>query len=190
MKLFKGTSRLNGADPKSIETIIGRDASFEGNILETEGGVCVEGSFKGKILSKGIVLVNQNGKIRGEIIASFVVVHGEVLGDVTANRQLDIGPTGKIKGDVEAASITIVKGGMISGHCTVLSETGFVKELEAPSLLSHLNATAMNDSKDGPSFEAITVEDDIIRPSDSDDYPSEDKEGIIVVSDTPANGKH
>lgn len=186
MKLFGGSKKNEDADLKSIDTVIGRNAVFDGTVLETEGGVCVDGTFKGKIISKGIVLVNQYGRVLGEIVASFVAVHGEITGNVTAGRQLDIGATGTIKGDVTAASITIVKGGMITGYCSVLTDQASIREIEAPALSSVLETSPGEDSEEKGSPVSDGDEDDIIRPFDVDDSvedDDDDKEGIIVVRD-------
>ncbi len=186
MKLFGGSKKNDEANLKSIDTVIGRGAVFDGTVLETEGGVCVDGTFKGKILSRSIVLVNHYGMVFGEIIASFVAVHGEITGNVTAKKQLDIGATGKIQGDVAAASITIVKGGVISGYCSVITEEDSIKELEAPLPSSHLGSSMEKGLEEGSSLVAEGVDDDIIRPfdpEDSVDDADEDKEGIIVVRD-------
>jgi len=108
-------SRQNSRTELSdIETLIGPGTVFEGQ-LETENSVSIEGVFRGRLVSKGGVVVNRVGRVEADIAAEFVVIHGTVIGNVSARKQLDIGPAGSIRGDVEAGSVTVSKGGTIDG---------------------------------------------------------------------------
>ena len=195
MKFFKGSEEPAApADKGSIDTVIGPDVSFEGTLM-AERGVCVEGLFKGRLRSKGIVLVNQRGNLQADVIADFVVVHGELTGNVKAGQQLDIGPTGRIVGDVEAATVTIAKGGMLVGHCTMSTDQILLEEIEEPAILQGLDAlepaSTNNDGsrKSSPNKRKSTtihVEDreidDIIVPLDGDDATGDpDDESEITV---------
>jgi cytoskeletal protein CcmA (bactofilin family) len=120
MKLFKNKEEQHSeVEVKSIDTVIGPGVLFEGT-LKAEKGVCIEGTFKGTLQSKGVVLINQAGILKADVHAAYVVVHGQVVGNVLATQQLDVGPSGRIRGDVKAATVTVAKGGLLDGRCQMV----------------------------------------------------------------------
>jgi len=121
VKTFK---QKNGArsDLAHIETLIGPGTVFEGH-LETESSVSIEGVFRGRLLSKAGVVVNRVGRVEADILADYVVIHGTVIGNVTARKQLDVGGAGTIQGDVEAGSVTVAQGGTVDGVFRMSTKT-------------------------------------------------------------------
>lgn len=133
-KTFK---QKNGDRPalSNIETLIGPGTVFEG-LLDTENSVSVEGVFRGRLHSRGGVVVNRVGRVEADIVADYVVIHGAVLGNVTALKQIDIGSSGNIKGDVQAGSVSVAKGGILDGVFKMLSPRKSLPELEDVSTLT------------------------------------------------------
>ena len=123
MGIFSSKPR-QGAEPeakRSIDTVIGADAVFEGN-LHIKNSVCIEGTLRGKLRCEGRVILNRSGVLEADVIAEYLSVNGKVLGNVKAAKQLDVGETGVIEGDVEAAAITVAKGGVLRGSCAMAGE--------------------------------------------------------------------
>lgn len=121
MGLFP-TSKTQSAASSNVDTVIGAEAVFEG-VLITENSVCVEGTFRGRLESKGRVILNGSAKVEADIVAEYVAVNGSVSGNVKALQQLDVGVTGVIRGDVTAGSVTVAKGGILEGTCHMASDT-------------------------------------------------------------------
>lgn len=118
MGLF-GSKGEGTSESRSIDTIIGSEAIFEG-VLITKNSVCIEGAFKGRLESKGRVILNPSGTLEADVVAEYVVVNGKAKGNIRALKQLDVGETGRIRGDVEVASVTVAKGGLLEGMCKML----------------------------------------------------------------------
>gem|GEM_PF-282593 len=124
-----------------VVTLIGPDSVFEGN-LETGGNICIEGVFRGRLKTEGGVIVNSVGRVEAEVLADHVVVHGTIVGNISARKQLDICATGRVKGDVEAEVVTVSKGGILDGFCKMLNPKMDHPQLESqPSLKSPLSAS-------------------------------------------------
>lgn len=120
MGLF--SAKNNGrAEGSSIDTIVGTEASFEG-VLKTNNSISIDGTFKGRIESKGHVILNRAGQIEADVVAEYISINGKVVGNVTALQQLDIGATGVVHGDVRAAAVTVEKGGVLDGTCRMITE--------------------------------------------------------------------
>ena len=61
------------------------------------------------------MIVGELGKVKGNIQAEHIMLFGYVEGDVVAKDLIEIMHTGKLIGDIEAANLTIQKGGLFSG---------------------------------------------------------------------------
>lgn len=107
--------------PRHIDTVIGSEAMFAG-VLLTKNSICIEGSFKGRLQCESQVILNKSAIIEADIVAEYISVYGKVTGNITALKQLNIGTTGVVRGDVKTAAVTVDKGGVLDGTCKMLSE--------------------------------------------------------------------
>jgi cytoskeletal protein CcmA (bactofilin family) len=114
-----GSKNTGKAEQRSIDTVIGGEAVFEGT-LTTKNSVCVEGVFRGKLQSEGAVILSRSGSIEADVVAGYVAVNGTLRGNVRALQQLDVGETGVIHGDVQAVAVTVAKGGVLDGTCHMM----------------------------------------------------------------------
>ena len=164
MKLFRSISKsTTEVDMASIDTIIGPNTIFKGT-LQSENSICIEGEFFGQLASKGGVLINSGASLEANIYAEYVVVHGKVTGNITAQKQLDITATGHVRGDVEAPSVVIAKGGVLDGFCRMATP------VEKDMMFPKLHPTSE------PSPEANELIDDIIVPLEMGDPFRDDEQ--------------
>ena len=128
-----------------VVTLIGPDCTFEGT-LETGSNICIEGLFRGQLKTDTGVIINNVGRVEADIVAEHVVVHGTIVGNIFARKQLDICATGRVKGDVEAEVVTVAKGGVLDGFCKMLSPRIALPDLESQPASSHPAASQEHDS--------------------------------------------
>ena len=86
------------------DTFIGEGTIVEGSI-RSEGGVRLEGQLRGDISCKGDVVVGESGFAVSNISADNVILAGQVTGNVHITGKLTITSTGKLYGDMTAATI-------------------------------------------------------------------------------------
>jgi cytoskeletal protein CcmA (bactofilin family) len=103
-----------------LDTLIGAKTIFEGCIY-SERSVCIEGSVRGRIEAKGEVVVGRQGKVEADIQADSVVVGGHIIGNILVHRSLEITATGRVTGDIVAATIAVAEGGTLDGFCKMLT---------------------------------------------------------------------
>lgn len=106
-------------------------------------------------------MINRNGVIEADIVAEYIVVHGKVIGNINAQRQLEISDTGKVRGDVQAPSVVIVKGGILDGFCRM------VKPPEQQPQ-SHQSEPDQNDSLLDDII--VPLEDGVLGTDDEDEH--------------------
>jgi cytoskeletal protein CcmA (bactofilin family) len=98
-----------------VETVVGPGIALQGT-LTGQGGVRLEGSFEGKILLEGLLVVGETAKIISEEIrAQSVSVAGTVQANIVAAR-VHITRTGRVWGDVTTGSLSTEEGGFLKGR--------------------------------------------------------------------------
>lgn len=102
-------------------TLIGSDAFFEGTI-SCNGGIRIDGRFKGRIECGGTLVISDAAKVEGEVIAHSVIVAGELAGNVTARECLHVSKSGKLYGDIFAIRLVMEPGGIFEGNSRMLSQ--------------------------------------------------------------------
>lgn len=100
-----------------INSIIGKGARVEGS-FRFEGLLRIDGDFIGSIeCHKGEVLIGPSGRIESDVSAKKIVVGGMVKGNLSATSSVVLLSTAVVFGDVQAPSILVEEGVMLSGHC-------------------------------------------------------------------------
>lgn len=99
---------------ENIETLIGPNAFFEGNI-KTDRGIKIDGKFSGKIDSSAGVFIGAEAVIEGDISAELVIVGGTVHGNIKAPTGIEIMTKAKMYGDLETNILTIAEGAFFEG---------------------------------------------------------------------------
>lgn len=97
-----------------VDNTIGAGTRVTGD-LRGPGGFRIDGTIEGAIEADGPVVVGEGGTIEGSVRGRDVVVLGLVRGDVRATGHIEVGPTGRILGDVTMESIRVHKGGVFRG---------------------------------------------------------------------------
>ena len=99
-------------------SLLSRNVEIEGEVLGEEN-LHVDGSIKGRIKLSGNLYVGASGTVEADVEATNVVIQGKIIGNVSAEQQLEIQPSGKLIGDCTAASIDIREGAVFDGRSSM-----------------------------------------------------------------------
>jgi cytoskeletal protein CcmA (bactofilin family) len=115
-------------DTVNIGTI-GKSVVIKGDLSGSED-MTIEGTVEGKIeLRQNVLTIGANGKIKAQVFAKIVVVHGEVVGNVTAAERIDIRDNGSVDGDLASPRVAIADGAHFRGSIDM--QRGGAKTAEA-----------------------------------------------------------
>ncbi|GAB6096900.1 hypothetical protein JCM14469_31530 [Desulfatiferula olefinivorans] len=107
----------------SVNTIVGRDASFQGTI-EFKGSIRIDGRVEGRINSEGgTVIVGEQASVKADINVGIAIIRGEVEGKISARDRIEVYPPGRIEGDIFAPIISIDTGVIFNGNCEMTART-------------------------------------------------------------------
>jgi cytoskeletal protein CcmA (bactofilin family) len=115
-----------------VSDLIGKHADLEGT-LKCPGDMMIDGHFKGEIDVSGTLVVGENATIEADIRAPYVVVGGDIYGNVITDQGIEILATGKVFGNIQAPLFAIDEGGVFEGRCQM--EPPEVLTKSSPELL-------------------------------------------------------
>jgi cytoskeletal protein CcmA (bactofilin family) len=95
-------------------TRIGPAAAAQGEITGDED-ILIEGRFQGKINVTRDLVIARGGRVEGDVTVKNLTLYGELAGNAVARERVTIMETGRMKGDVVAARVSINDGAQFRG---------------------------------------------------------------------------
>lgn len=96
-------------------TVIGAGITIDGEIT-SEDDVVVQGTLRGKLVTKEAVTVENGGTVEADISGGPIAVAGTVTGNISSNDRVDLQNGAKVVGNVKATRITIADGAQFKGN--------------------------------------------------------------------------
>jgi len=113
------------------EKILDVDASMQGTIaFKDPVNLRINGSFEGKLDTRGNLTIGENAKVRASIHGDRIVVAGKVNGDITATQSLSLVAPAVVEGNVSTPRLSVTEGAVLEGQVAMLG----VKEGDAPEV--------------------------------------------------------
>ncbi len=101
----------------SISTLIGEESAFSGR-LTCQQSIRIDGAFEGEVTCQGDVIIGEKGRIKATITARKIQILGDVQGNLTAEKCLEIGKTGTVIGDILCPQLFVEEGAAYMGKVT------------------------------------------------------------------------
>jgi cytoskeletal protein CcmA (bactofilin family) len=125
--MFKAKNKQ--MNPNITDTLVGEGSQFEGRI-KSEASLRIEGMVTGDTECTGDVTVGEHGVVKSNIIARNIIIAGSVHGNIMAKGILKITATGKLYGNMTAASLMIEEGGIFQGSSKMETKAAQPEKLE------------------------------------------------------------
>jgi len=114
------TARPRGMSDGEVESLIGEHTSFEGT-LKTEGSVRLLGTIQGEIESKSTIIVEEKARVTARLTAQQVTVAGQLDGQIFCEGRVEIRPTGRVTGEINAGALIVQEGAYFDGNSRMAS---------------------------------------------------------------------
>jgi cytoskeletal protein CcmA (bactofilin family) len=111
------------SDGMDVESLIGEHTSFEGT-LKTEGSVRLLGSIQGEIESKSTIIVEEKARVTARLTGAQVTVAGQVDGQIYCEGRVEIRPTGRVTGEINAGALIVQEGAYFDGNSKMATGGG------------------------------------------------------------------
>lgn len=103
---------------EKFDTLIGRHAEIQG-CLKLQESVRIDGKVLGNIEAPHndsiCVVIGPTGEVRGDVLASRILVAGQVAGNIHALERVEIMASALVQGDIRYASLAVEHGARLLG---------------------------------------------------------------------------
>lgn len=105
---------------EEVESTIGPSTNFDG-IYKSDAGIRVHGTAKGELESTKGVFIEENAKVSAKVTAAHIVVAGEVNGELCCSGRVEIKPSGRVTGTINAGTLVMQEGAFFDGNLKMKS---------------------------------------------------------------------
>lgn len=103
---------------KSLITMLGPESVFEGTI-RVPHTLRIDGVFKGKIETSGMLTIGNEGRIEATIIAKSAIIGGYVAGNIVVEERVVLESSSSLVGDLRTKDLIINEGAVFHGNCSM-----------------------------------------------------------------------
>ncbi len=111
----------------TIETLIGNGTTFTGDILASKS-LRIDGVLVGNVKEATNVIVGENAKVKGNINANYVVVDGNVEGNIIATESIELLNKSRVNGDLTTTILSINEGAIFKGKSLMIEKDETTEE--------------------------------------------------------------
>jgi cytoskeletal protein CcmA (bactofilin family) len=101
-----------------ISSVVSRDICLEGELVG-QADLLIEGRVKGRLQTRGDVVVAAGGHVEAVIEARNITIQGRVDGNIEAREAVEIQQAGVLIGDCRARTIQIREGARFEGRSDI-----------------------------------------------------------------------
>ena len=112
------TVNVNSISRISAGTII------KGEIV-SPNDIRIDGTFEGKVQSKGRVVIGETAVIKGDIVCNDVDLWGSVEGNIFVKDTLALKEGWVVNGNLHIRKLSVELGATFNGNCKTISEADF-----------------------------------------------------------------
>ncbi len=101
------------------DSLIAAGSVFKGEITGKEG-IRIHGRLEGNPSSEGLVRVYELGSVHGNIRAPYVVLEGELKGNIISAKQVELRSPARMNGRIETDLLAVAEGCILEGKVDML----------------------------------------------------------------------
>ena len=121
----------------------------EGTVIKGEifspADIRIDGSFEGKIISKGRVVAGDKASIKGEVLCENLDIWGKLEGSVYTKDTLSLKEGCQLNGNINVRRLSVELGAVLNGNCKTITDAEFDKyeqSLTKQATTVHITAPA------------------------------------------------
>jgi len=95
-------------------TILTAGCHFTGK-LYCRGATRIGGTIEGQVIAEGLLVVEEEAVIHGEIDAEDIVIHGRIEGKVEGRNRVEMCTTADVQADIGTPSLVVHDGALFNG---------------------------------------------------------------------------
>jgi cytoskeletal protein CcmA (bactofilin family) len=123
MIIKKKEDRQRRVEDKAGSTlsIIAPSTKFKGTLSGADS-LLIAGHFKGEIKCESLVRIDRQGRIQGTINSPYVIVEGEINGDIMSAEHVELRAGARVLGNINTEKIVMAEGCILQGEVQMPKE--------------------------------------------------------------------
>ena len=114
------SGQKRGATAKDTSvTILTSGCHFTGK-LYCRGATRIGGTIEGQVIAEGLLVVEEEASVLGDVDAEDIVIHGRVEGKVEGRNRVEMCSTADVQADVTTPSLVVHDGAQFNGKTTMV----------------------------------------------------------------------
>lgn len=103
-------------DENKITGFFDKETTIKGD-LHFKGSFRIDGIFKGTIVSDSMLIIGESGKVDADIKVGYMVIDGEIKGNIQASERVEIHSNGRVLGTVTSPKLIVEEGAYLEANC-------------------------------------------------------------------------
>lgn len=113
--------------PKTIEI----NAEMQGSLtFKDPVDLKINGEFSGKLDVSGSLTIGSKARVRADVNGDYVVIAGNVEGNITVHNMLTLMPTAHLVGDIVTPKLNIVEGAVFEGRSHMINDEAEIEQIQ------------------------------------------------------------
>ena len=108
---------------EDVESTIGEHTTVDG-AFRSENSIRIRGTVQGEIESQRAILVEEQANVTAKVTAQTVTVAGQINGQIYCSGRVEIRPTGRVIGEINAGTLIMQEGAFFEGHLKMGGDVG------------------------------------------------------------------
>ena len=96
------------------DSTIGEHTSFDGT-YRSENSMRIRGSAQGEVECAKAIFIEEKAKVSAKLTAASITVAGEVNGELICTGRVEVRPTGRVTGTIDAGTLVVQEGAFVEG---------------------------------------------------------------------------
>jgi cytoskeletal protein CcmA (bactofilin family) len=98
-----------------VQSVIGPQTSFSGT-LRSETAIRILGAVDGEIISSQSIAIEESAQVKAKVTGETITVAGEVTGEIVCVGRVEILPSGRVHGEIQAGTLVMQEGAFFEGN--------------------------------------------------------------------------
>ena len=101
-----------------IKAFLGPGSQFEGKLIFDEI-VRLDGTFRGEVNSKDVLIVGDTANVEGEVNVGTFILSGRFKGNVKAVTRVELRAPAQVEGNIETPKLVVEEGVIFNGQLSM-----------------------------------------------------------------------
>jgi cytoskeletal protein CcmA (bactofilin family) len=93
--------------------------------ISSQSDIRIDGTFEGRIYSRGRVVIGEKALIKGDVICGNVDIWGKMCGNFFVKDTLSLKDSSEVEGDLHIKRLQVELNAFFNGSCTMIDEAEF-----------------------------------------------------------------